>query len=157
MHTSKYNSYRGRSPWKSFFKIFAIVIIILIVLGSAAVLYAQQYLVVSSDGVRLDLPFFQQEPPAPEGTPSAPVSDTPIVIVTPTPELTPEPDLQPEQDAETWAFAPVVFPAEGLYDAEETKSQITAAGGDCALFNMKDDKASSTTLLPPWRGTPTSR
>lgn len=140
MRTSKYSSYRGRSPWKSFFKALAVIVVILVVLAGAAALYVQQYLVVSSDGVRLDLPFFQQETPAPEGTPSAPVSDAPIVIVTPTPELTPEPDLQPGQDTETWAFVPVVFPAEGLYNGDEAKAQITAAGGDCALFNMKDDK-----------------
>lgn len=130
MRTSKYNSYRGRAPWKSFFKIFAIIVIILVVLGIAAVLYAQQYLVVSSDGVRLDLPFFQQETPDPEETPSVPVSDAPIVIVTPTPEPEPTPTPTPT--------IPVSLPQKALYDGTAL-SQVDAAGGDCALFDMKDD------------------
>lgn len=140
MRTSKYSSYRGRSPWKSFFKALAIIVIILVVLVGAVALYVQQFLVVSSDGVRLDLPFSHQTPPVSAETPTVSISDSPIVIVTPTPELTLEPDLQPDQNVEVWGFAPVVFPAEGLYDAEDTKRQITAAGGDCALFDMKDDK-----------------
>lgn len=130
MRTSKYSSYRGRSPWKSFFKTLAVIVIILVILGIAATLYVQQYLVVSSDGVRLDLPFFQQETPDPDGTPSVPVSDTPVVIVTPTPEPEPEPTPPPS--------TPASLPQEALYDGTAL-SQVEAAGADCALFDMKAD------------------
>lgn len=130
MRTSKYSPYRGRSPWKSFFKVLAVIVIILIVLGIAAALYVQQYLVVSSDGVRLDLPFLSQETLSPSDTPSVAVSDTPLVVVTPTPEPTPSPTPTPT--------APVSLPQEALYDGTAL-SQMDAAGGDCALFDMKDD------------------
>lgn len=71
MRTNKYDSYRGRSGWKTVLKILAVAIVILAVLSAAAVLYLQQYLVVSGDGVRLELPFFQQEDsePSPQVTP----------------------------------------------------------------------------------------
>lgn len=129
MRAKGYGSYRGRSPFKKFFKIFAIIIVILIVLGAAAVIYLQQYLVVSRDGVRLELPFFQQEEPVdslPVVTPILPVVITPEPIPTPTPEPDPA------------AFQPISLPLEALTDGTAV-SQIEAAGGDCALFDMKAD------------------
>lgn len=138
MQKNGFYSYRGRSPWKRFFKIFVTLIIILAVLTGAAALYLQRYLVVSSDGVRLDLPFLRQENPTPTETVNIP--DTPVVIVTPTPDPTTQPEATEDVTAPSLPLAPVVFPAEGLYNAESTKEQITAAGGDCALFDMKDNK-----------------
>lgn len=131
MRAKGYGSYRGRSPVKRFLKILAIIIVVLIVLGAAAVIYLQQYLVVSGDGVRLELPFFQPaESPAPNPTPPP---DQPVVI---TPEPTPMPE--PEPEPETLPLQPVPLPAEALYDGTAV-SQIEAAGGDCALFDMKAD------------------
>lgn len=128
MRTNRYNSYRGRSPWRTFFKVLAVLVIILAVLAGAAALYVQQYLVVSADGVRLELPFFHRETDDPVETPSVPVSEPPLVIVTPSPE--PEPEPTPS--------APVLLPRQALYDGTAS-AQIEAAGGDCALFDMKDD------------------
>lgn len=127
MRAKGYSSYQGRSPFKKFLKILAIIIVILILLGAAALIYLQQYLVVSTDGVRLELPFFQSAEP-----------DEPLPVVTPnrpvlaTPEPTPTPTPAPE------ALHPVLLSAEALYDGTAV-SQIKAAGGDCALFDMKAD------------------
>lgn len=129
MRAKGYGSYRGRSPFKKLLKIIAIVAAILVVLGVAAVIYLQQYLVISSDGVRLELPFFQQaettDPPA------VVPPDLPVVI---TPEPTPTPTPEPEPTA----LHPVPLPQEALYDGTAV-SQIEAAGGDSALFDMKAD------------------
>ncbi|MGN0967856.1 MAG: putative glycoside hydrolase [Oscillospiraceae bacterium] len=128
MRAKGYGSYRGRSPFKKFLKILVVILIILIVLGAAAALYLQQYLVISNEGVRLELPFFQQEEPEPVTTPSEFPSEPPVVVVSPLPEPEPEPE----------ALCPVSLPREALYDGTAV-SQIETVGGDCALFDMKAD------------------
>lgn len=130
MRARGYGSYRGRSPFKKFLKIFVVIVLILAVLGAAAVVYLQQYLVISNDGVRLELPFFQHEKPEPVTTPPSFSSEPPVVVVTPVPD--PEPEPEPE------ALRPVSLPAEALTDGTAV-SQMEAAGGDCALFDMKAD------------------
>ena len=124
MRAKGYGSYRGRSRFKTFLKILVIVVLILVILGAAAAVYLQQFLVVTPDGVRLELPFLQQQEPEVEPTPSAAPSEPPVELVTPTPE--------PE------ALHPTALPTEALYDGTAV-SQIEAAGGDCALFDMKED------------------
>lgn len=128
MRAKGYGPYRGRSPFKKFLKIFVVIVIILAALGAAATIYLQQFLVVSNDGVRLELPFFQQEEP--DSVPSSPdpSPEPPVVVVTPTPE--------PEPGPET--LQPVSLPREALTDGTAL-SQIEAAGGDSALFDMKAD------------------
>ena len=128
MRAKGYGPYRGRSPFKKFLKILIVILIILIVLGAASALYLQQYLVISNDGVRLELPIFQQDEPEPVTTPSESPSEPPVVVVSPTPAPEPEPE----------ALRPISLPREALYDGTAV-SQIEAAGGDCALFDMKAD------------------
>lgn len=129
MRTNKYSSYRGRSPWRSFFKGLAVFVIVLAVLAGAAAVYVQQYLVVSADGVHLELPFLRQDED-PVGTPSSVISDQPVLVIDPSPEPEPEPEPTPS--------APVPLPRQALYDGTAS-AQIEAAGGDCALFDMKAD------------------
>lgn len=129
MRAKGYGPYRGRSSFKKILKVLAVVVIILIVLAAAAAVYLQQYLVVSSDGVRLELPFFRQEDqPDPASSPSASPSAPPVVVVTP------EPAPEPEQSA----LQPVALPREALTDGTAA-ARVEAGGGDCALFDMKAD------------------
>ncbi len=128
MRTRGYGSYRGRSPWKTFLKILVAIVLVLVVLGVVAAIYLQQFLEVSADGVRLDLPFLQQEEhvvdpePAPISTPEPPVVEEPT------------PDLKPEIQA----LNPVLMGEDALRDGT-VWSQVEAADGDCALFDMKND------------------
>lgn len=124
MSTKGYGSYRGRSPLKRFLKTLAVIVVILALLIIGAALYLQQYLVVTDDGVRLDLPFLSQAEPSP--SPSPEVTPTPPVLEVVTP--TPEPELEP--------LIPVAMPNEALYDGS-VLSRVQNAGGDCALFEMK--------------------
>ena len=128
MRAKGYGPYRGRSPFKKFLKILLVILIILVVLGAAAAVYLQQFLVISNDGVRLELPFFQQEEPEPVISPPDFSPAPPVVVVTPEPEPEPEPE----------ALQPVPLPREALYDGTAV-SQVEAAGGDCALYDMKAD------------------
>ena len=123
MKTTGYSAYHGRSPLKKALRIFLIFFLLLAVLAVAAFIYLQQYVVISEDGVHLDLPFLQQTP-----SPSTPVPAPSLDLVTPTPA--PTPNLS--------AFTkPVVLSAEALKDGSALQ-QVTA-GGDCALFDMKTD------------------
>ena len=133
MRAKGYGSYRGRTPLKRFGKIVAILLVFFLVLCVVAGLYLQQFLVISDEGVRLDLPFAQQEDPSPSPTPTPflPTVDAPVVVTpTPTPTPTPEPVSQ--------ARSPVLLPTEALYDGSAL-NQVEAAGGDCALFDLKTD------------------
>ncbi len=128
MRTKGYGSYHGRSRFKRFLKTLAIVLLILIVLGVALAVYLQRFLVISHDGVRLEIPFFQrEEQPGQTQDPALP------------PVVTPEPPLEivtPEPPPEPRALHPVALPEAALYDGTAVE-QIQGAGGDCALFDMK--------------------
>lgn len=131
MSTKGYGSYRGRSAWKRAAKSILIFLLVLVLLCAAAGAYLQQFLIISDDGVRLELPFARQEEAESAPTPSVPEADAPV-IVTPEPTPTPTPTPEPE------ALSPVSLPAEALYDGSAL-SRVKTAGGDCALFDMKTD------------------
>lgn len=127
MRTTGYGSYRGRSPFKKFLKILLVIVLLLAILCAGAYIYLQRYVVITEDGVHLDIPFLEQDDPEPP--PSAAFSDPPVDVVTPSPEPTPQP--KPE------TVSPVALSAEALADGTAL-SQVETAG-DCALFDMKTD------------------
>ena len=61
MSTKGYGSYRGRTPFKRFGKIVVILFVIFLALCVIAGIYLQRFLVISDDGVRLDLPCFKKQ------------------------------------------------------------------------------------------------
>lgn len=87
---SGYGTYRGKSKFRTFLKIVIAVLLIVLALLVAAFFFLQQYMVISADGIRFEIPFFQEQP---SPTVSDPVLVTPStpVIVTPSPEPEPEP------------------------------------------------------------------
>ncbi len=80
-----YGSYRGRAAWKRIIKIFALILLILAILCGVTALYLQQFLYISDDGVRLDLPFAQSAEPTP--THAIPIVEPSVVVI---------PSAQPE-------------------------------------------------------------
>lgn len=127
-----YHSYRGRSGLRIFLRVLAVLLLVVIVAGIIAFFYLRQHLIVSEDGVRLELPFqTQQEEETQSPEESIPPSESgeeqtaaPIVVV--------EPEPEPEY------LSPVVLGQEALYDGTAAQ-QVEQAGGDCALFDMKPD------------------
>lgn len=134
MSTRGYGSYRGRSAWKRIAKIIFIVLLVLALLGAISAAYLQQFLIISDDGVRLELPFARQEEPASTPTPSISIrEESPVVVVpTPTPAPTPTPTPVPS------VCSPIFLPIEALYDGS-VLSRVAEGGGDCALLDMKSD------------------
>ena len=134
MSTRGYGSYRGRSAGKRFAKFLGILLIILVVLGLAAGAYLQQFLIISDEGVRLELPFTPSPTRpelTPESTPATETVDTPVIV---TPEPTPEPTPTPEPVG----YAPILLPTEALYDGSAL-ARMEEAGADSVLFDMKAD------------------
>ena len=129
MGTKGYGSYRGRSAWRRIAKIFAIVLLVLVVLCAIFGIYLQQFLIISDDGVHLELPFAQPATPSSTPSPVVPSVEVPVVV---TPEPTPEPTPTPAP------VSPVPMPDEALHDGTAL-DLVRSGGGDCALFDIKTD------------------
>lgn len=131
MKSGGYHSYRGRAPLHNVLKIIVVVLAILLVLALAAFFFFQRYLVYSSDGVHLELPF-SQSAGADKTAPPAETADgtqtEPVTVVTPT-------AAQP-----SWLHA-VSLPLSALSDGT-AEQQVNAAGGNAAIFDMKADDGS---------------
>ncbi len=125
-----YSTYRGRSPMRTFLKIVILLLTSVLILAILALFFLQKYIVYSTDGIRLELPFFSGRPPA-ETTPAVPIDPEgtqPVIIVTP--EI-----IKPK-----WLRA-VSLPREALYDGTAL-DKITRAEGNAAIFDMKADSGS---------------
>ena len=128
MRAKGYGAYRGRPRWKTVLKIVLVTLLLLVVLAAALMVYLERYLVVTGEGVRLELPFFQnqeqeQEQVSPSPTPG---QSEPVVVVTPTPVPTPT------------VLEPVSLELTSLL-AGTAAQETAAAGGNAALFDMKSD------------------
>ena len=129
MRTNGYGSYRGRSRMRTFLKVLLVLLVILLVLLVAAFFLLEPYMVYSSDGLHLRLPFSQQGQE--ETPPVQPSASLPLVVVDPTPTPTPEPE----------AIHAVLLPRTALYDGTAAR-QVEEAGANAAVFDMKADDGS---------------
>lgn len=120
-----YDPYHGRSRGRTALKILIGVLLCLLVLSVAALLFLEPYIHYTSDGVRLDLPFFQNK----DEEPAPPENSTPLQLTTPSPTPTSTPE--PETD-----FRGVLVPATAITDGT-AQSQVDTAGGTAAIFSMK--------------------
>lgn len=124
MRRGGYDSYRGRSRFRTFLKVLIVLLLVLLVLAVGALLWLEPYIDYSAGGIRIDLPFFRQEEPEPP-------SSAPVVVVTP--EVQPTPTPEPEEP-----FRAVLLPNTALYDGTAGQ-QVAAAGANAAVFDMKAD------------------
>ncbi|MEG2097386.1 MAG: hypothetical protein RRY65_04390, partial [Pseudoflavonifractor sp.] len=90
-NTYGYGSYRGKSRFRSFLNILALVLLVILLLLVGAFFFLQRYAVFSADGMRLEIPFFQRQA---EPSPSQPLlviepSLPPVVLPTPSPTPAP--------------------------------------------------------------------
>lgn len=127
--SSRYGSYRGRSYTRNILKILAVILAVLVVGVLIALAFLQQYIVYSAEGVRLDLPFAQAQKKT-ESTP-APSPDGSAPLVVATPEAS-------DSAADSDALHAVMLDRSALYDGT-AQQQVTAAGANAAVFDMKAD------------------
>lgn len=57
----RYQGYRGRSTANDKLRVVAIILFVLVVLAAAGLFFGQKYIFYTDSGLRLELPFFQQE------------------------------------------------------------------------------------------------
>lgn len=124
MKRDGYDAYHGRNRFGTFLKVLIVVLILLLVSAVAALFFLERYIVYSSDGVRLELPIFQdrEEPGADSSEPA---------IVVNTPEPTPTPTPAPD-------FRGIMLSRTALYDGT-AQTQVEQAGATAAIFDMKAD------------------
>lgn len=136
MRRNGYDSYHGRSRVRTFLKVLIVLLLVVLAVAVGALLWLEPYIDYSANGIKINLPFFQQKEPAP-------ATGAPVVVTTPEPTPTPE----PEED-----FRGILLPNSALYDGTAAQ-QVEAAGATAALFDMKADDGSlgfDEILLDNW-------
>ena len=126
-----YGAYRGRSRSRTVLKVIIAVLVLVLILVGGCYLVLERFGVYGSDGsFHLDLPFARTSPtPEPEET-------EPLVVVSSEPEPTPSPTPELEE-----VLHAVELPRSALTDGT-AQSQVEAAGGNAAVFDMKADDGS---------------
>ena len=66
--SSNFGGYRGRRTLTDILRIIAVVLAVAVALLLAGLFVLQDYLVYTDDGLRVELPFFQEEPSSGENT-----------------------------------------------------------------------------------------
>lgn len=119
-----YDSYRGRSGFRTLLKVLAILLAAALILCVLALVFLERYVVVSSDGVKLVLPWMEPEPDPVESVEVLPVQPSEELVLV-TPEV-----VQPR------AIHAAPLPRGALYDGTAA-DQLEAAGANAAIFDMK--------------------
>lgn len=123
-----YGAYRGRSRSRTVLKIIIAILAVILLLVAGCYLLLERFGVYTSDGrFHLELPFLQ------ESTTPGPEESEPIVVVSTDPEPTPSPTPEIEEPIHA-----VELPRSALTDGT-AQSQVEAAGGNAAVFDMKAD------------------
>ncbi len=123
-----YGAYRGRSRSRTVLKVIIAILVVVLILVAGCYVLLERFGVYGSDGsFHLDLPFARTSPtPEPEET-------EPLVVVSKDPEPTPSPTPEIDQ-----VLRAVELPRSALTDGT-AQSQVEAAGGNAAVFDMKAD------------------
>lgn len=131
-----YGRYQGRksSGVKAFLKGVIVALAILLVLLLVASIFLQDYIVYTDDGVKLTLPW--TEDAGAEDT-SAPVSKSPVPLIIAGDEEEEEASAEPSPDLSGPLHA-VLVSQTGLL-AGTAVEQVTLAGGNAVVLNMKND------------------
>lgn len=128
-----YDSYRGRSGLRTFLKVLAWLLAVVLVVLIAGFFLLRQYIVYTDTGPKLVLPGWaetdRQDPAVQSPTPTPTPSQ--VLVVEDDPEPTPTPT--PEPKAYTGY---VTLPVTALTDGTAL-DQVTQAGADGAIFDMK--------------------
>ena len=137
---SGYSTYRGRRTFTDVLKIIAGILLLLVVLLVAAMWFGQRYLVQQPDGtVRLELPFFQRDPPAGPQVPDD--SDTPDGSSSAAPDGSAQPpdgsgDVTPETPEKN--MTAIQLPLSAVLDGSAAQ-RLEQAGADALVLEVKGE------------------
>lgn len=125
-----YRSYHGRRTATDWLKWIALILAILAALAVAALLWGQKYFTYTDGGLRLTLPFLQQETPKPVDP-----GQVDVVVEEPEPKEDASHPVEPPQPAEATAAAAV--PLSALLDGSAA-TLAEQAGANSVVVEMKD-------------------
>lgn len=135
-----YSGYHGgRSPGgrrKNGLKVAIVVLVVILALAVGVLLWMQQYMVYSADGVKFHFPWSERTAQTATPTPAPEETDSQLVV-------TDEPSASPTQTAGTETLHAVEVPISALKDGS-AQSLVEGAGGNAALFDMKGDDGKLT-------------
>lgn len=126
-----YGTYRGRRTARDILKIIAAVLTVLVVLAGGVLIYGQNYIVYTDDGVRFDIPFpfFSGNAAQSAISEADPVN---IEVKTAEPEPEPEPESEP---AQRLIYLPISVVSEG-----RVERSVQEAGASGVILDMKNDQ-----------------
>ena len=75
MRRNGYDSYHGRSRVRTFLKVLIVLLLVVLAVAVGALLWLEPYIDYSANGIKINLPFFQQKEPAP-------ATGAPVVVTT---------------------------------------------------------------------------
>ena len=125
-----YRSYHGKRTATDWLKWIALILAILAALAVAALLWGQKYFTYTDGGLRLTLPFLQQETPKPVDP-----GQVDVVVEEPEPKEDTSHPVEPPQPAEATAAAAV--PLSALLDGSAA-TLAEQAGANSVVVEMKD-------------------
>lgn len=133
MRRFDYHTYRGRRTLNDWLKWIACVLAILVVLAVAFLLWGQQYISYTDNGVRVDLPFFQNEGKQPGG------ENISVIDQQPGGDSSSQENPSQEQTQTKTSAAAVQVPLSALLDGTATQ-RVQVQGGDSIIVDMKNDQ-----------------
>ena len=138
-----YRSYHGRKTATDWLKWIALILAILAALAVAALLWGQKYFNYTDEGLKLTLPFFQQESPKPADPGQVDV----VIEEEPEPKEDASQPVEPPKPEEATAAAAV--PLSALLDGSAA-ALAEQAVANSVVVEMKDGWAGSQNS--PWPG-----
>lgn len=127
----RYSGYRGRTTTTDKLRMIAMILFALVLLAVAALLIGQRYIVYTDDGIRLELPFLEQEEPQK----SVEELENIEVVVEPN---QPEENIDPVTPEETAWVKAVTLPLEAVLDGTAAE-QARQLGANAIVLDMKTD------------------
>ncbi|MFR6187063.1 MAG: hypothetical protein ACLUJG_17170 [Lawsonibacter sp.] len=142
-----YRSYHGRKTATDWLKWIALILAILAALAVAALLWGQKYFNYTDEGLKLTLPFFQQESPKPADPGQVDV----VIEEEPEPKEDASQPVEPPKPEEATAAAAV--PLSALLDGSAA-ALAEQAGANSVVVEMKNaqGRAGLAVRTAPGRG-----
>ena len=122
--------YRGRRTFADVLRGVALTLGTLVVLLVAVLFYGQRYLLYTDDGLKLNLPFFQRQEPAP---PPADLGNVSIKVEDP---VDSSQQAEPDPEPENPSMAALQLPLSAILDGTAVQ-KLEQAGANALIVEMK--------------------
>lgn len=123
---SGFGGYRGRATVTDRLRLLAVVLLVLVILVVCGLLFGQRYIVYTDEGLRLDLPFMQQEQ---KPSASDEVENVNVVV---------QPAVSDEDERQDTHLKAAVLPLSAVLEGNALE-QVQQLGINTLVLEMKND------------------